>query len=260
MRADPHVMRTAHQRSPTTAPAPRLLAWHMTRNRGGVPSSRGVAPNGALEEPNMNLRIVVTLFIAASAAACGKSGSDAPAGAETGAATPPAASTAAAPAPTPAPSPAAPAAAAPAAAEVQYHWETHKKTNVKFEIPTTWTTDVKGDVLVAKTPTPGAGIEFVAATGGLAAKNDEKAMLAEVGKVLQGAKLTSPLKPATQHGLKGFVATGSGKKNGADVEWFTSALGDGKGHTMLTIGFFGPGAAAYKAQIVHVLDSIQPAA
>ncbi len=28
---------------------------------------------------------------------------------------------------------------------------------------------------------------------------------------------------------------------------------------MLTVGFFRPGAAAYKAQIVHVLDSIQPA-
>lgn len=207
----------------------------------------------------MNLRSVVTVVIAISAAACGKSGFSDPAAAQTGTATPPAAATStAAAAPAPAPQPTTATAAAPA--DVKYQWETHKKTSIKFEIPTTWTTEAKGDVLVAKTPTPAAGIEFVAAAGGLAAKNDEKAMLTEVGKVLQNAKLTSPLKAATQHGLKGFVATGSGKKNGADVEWFTSALGDGKGHVMLTIGFFGPGAAAYKTQIVHVLDFIQPAA
>jgi hypothetical protein len=209
----------------------------------------------------MNARIVVALFIAAGVSACGKGGSDAPAASSSAAPPPPAASSAvaAAPSPTTAPSPSAVASAAPAPADVKYQWETHRKTNIKFEIPTTWTTEVKGDVLVAKTPTPAAGIEFVAATGALTAKNDEKAMLTQVGKVLQGAKLTSPLKPANQHGLTGFVATGSGKKNGADVEWFTSALGDGKGHAMLTIGFFGPGAAAYKTQIVRVLDSIQPA-
>jgi hypothetical protein len=209
----------------------------------------------------MNSRIVVISF-ATALAACGKSAGDS--ASAPGTTTTPAATgaTAAAPTPTSTPTPgatAAPAAAAPAATDVAYQWETHKQTNIKFELPTTWKMEVAGNTLVAKTPTPAAGIEFVAAAGGLAAKNDERAMLIEVGKVLQGAKFTSPLKPASQHGLKGFVATGSGKKNGVDVEWFTSALGDGKGHAMLTIGFFGPGAAAYKAQIVHVLDSIQPA-
>jgi hypothetical protein len=102
-------------------------------------------------------------------------------------------------------------------------------------------------------------MEFVAATGAAEAANAEKAMLTEVFKVLQGAKFTSPMKPTAQHGLKGFVATGSGKKDGAEVEWLTSVLGDGKGHVMLTLGFFGAGAAASKTQIVHVLDSIQPA-
>jgi hypothetical protein len=203
----------------------------------------------------MNLRISIALLLALSAGAgCGKGDAGAPAAAHTGSPSPPPAST---PAAAQAPKAAQPA---PAEGEVKYQWETHKKTNVKFEIPTTWAVEAKGDVLVAKTPTPGAGIEFVAASGGLAAKSDEKAMLVEVGKVLQGAKLTSPLKPAAQHGLTGFVATGTGTRDGVAVEWFTSALGDGKGHAMLTVGFFGPGAAAYKAQISHVLDSIQPAA
>jgi hypothetical protein len=206
----------------------------------------------------MKLRSAVTLVIAVSAAACGKSGSTDAVPAQTGAATP---TQVAAPGPSPSPSPETAPASAPASApaDATYHWQTHQKTHIKFEIPTTWSTDVQGDVLVAKTPTPGAGIEFVGATGAAAAGSDEKAMLVEVGKVLKNAKFTSPLKAAAQHGLKGFYATGTGTKNGVEVEWFTSMLGDGKGHAMLTVGFFGPKAVGYKGQIVHVLDSIQPA-
>jgi hypothetical protein len=157
---------------------------------------------------------------------------------------------------------ATPPAAAPAAAapDVTYRWETHKATNLKFELPTTWTMTPKGNVLVAQTPTPGVAIEFVAATGGVEAKNDEKVMLGAVAKTLKGAKLTSKMKPAHQHGLTGFVATGTGTKDGNEVEWFTSAIGDGKGHALLTLGMYRPTAsAAYRAQMVRVLDSIQPA-
>jgi hypothetical protein len=144
--------------------------------------------------------------------------------------------------------------------EAGYRWETHKQTNIKFEIPTDWSTSVNGNQLVAKTPTPGVGIEFQAAIGGLATKHDEKAMLKEVNKSLTGAKYTKKGAPVEQHGLKGFVATGTGKKDGKEVEWFTSALGDGHGHEMLTLGFYAANVTPeYKAQLMHVLDSIQPA-
>lgn len=196
-----------------------------------------------------NPRFLIACFVTAAAAGCGKGASDAPASGS------PATTTAA-----PAPPPPTAAAPAPAPAEVAYRWEIHKATNLKFEVPTTWTLTPNGNVLVAKTPTPGVGIEFVAATGGVEAKNDEKVMLAAVARTLQGARFTSKMKPAQQHGLKGFVATGTGKKDGAEVEWFTSAIGDGKGHAMLTLGMYAPTVSpAYKAQMIHILDSIQPA-
>jgi hypothetical protein len=194
-------------------------------------------------------RFLIASFIAAAVAGCNKDADPTPAA---NAAPQPATAAPAQP-----PAAAAPAAPAPSDA---YRWEVHKATNIKFELPTAWTVAQQGDVLVAKTPTPGVGLEFAAASGGLVARNDEKAMLVEVGKTLQGARFTSPPKAVQQHGLKGFVATGTGTKDGAEVEWFTSALGDGRGHAMLTVGFWAPGAApAYKAQMVHVMDSIQPA-
>lgn len=203
----------------------------------------------------------IACFVAVAAVGCGK-GSSGQQPADT-----------AAPAPPPPPPPSATAKekakekdkekeATPPPADVTagYRWETHKQTNIRFEIPTNWTTSVNGNQLVAKTPTPGVGIEFQAAIGGLATKHDEKVMLKEVGKSLQGAKYTKKGQPVEQHGLKGFVATGTGKKDGKEVEWFTSALGDGHGHEMLTLGFYAANVTPeYKAQMMHVLDSIQPA-
>ena len=43
--------------------------------------------------------------------------------------------------------------------------------------------------------TDGAGIELVAATGGIEAKEDEKAMLSALNKTLKNAHFTSKLKP-----------------------------------------------------------------
>ena len=210
-------------------------------------------------KPTPRLVIACLFAVAAAAAGCNKGSSDALAADPTAPAT-----AAAAPTPTPdkaAATAAVTAATPPAAApEVTYRWETHKATNLKFEIPTSWTISQNGNVLVAQTPTPGVAIEFVAATGGLEAKSDEKAMLGAVGRTLKGAKLTSKPKPAQQHGLSGFVATGTGTKDGNEVEWFTSAIGDGKGHSLLTLGMYrATVSAAYKAQMSHVLDSIQPA-
>lgn len=192
-----------------------------------------------------------TCFAAASLAVlalgCSKGSGNTASTATAAPAPPPAATQAATAAPAPAPAPAA----------ATYRWETHKSTHMKFELPATWTISTQGDVLVAKGA--GVGIEFVGASSALAAKNDEKAMVTEVGKILQNAKLTSKLKPVEQHGSKGFVVTGTGKKDGADVDWFSSAVG-GKGGALLALGFYSPNIApATKAQMVRVLDSIQPA-
>jgi hypothetical protein len=142
-----------------------------------------------------------------------------------------------------------------------YRWEVSTKTNMKFEVPNDWNKETNGDVLVITTPSRnGVGIEFAAATGGLEARADEKAMLGVVGKSLQNARMTSRPKPVQQNGLKGFVASGTGVKNGATVEWFTAALGDGRGHALLSLGFYSPSAPpAYKTEMRRVLDSIQPA-
>ena len=84
-------------------------------------------------------------------------------------------------------------------------------------------------------------------------------MLGAVAKTLKGAKLTSKMKPAQQHGLTGFVATGTGTKDGNEVAWFTSAIGDGKGHALLTLGMYRPTASpAYRAQMARILDSSSP--
>jgi hypothetical protein len=201
-------------------------------------------------------RWVAAAFVVLAAAACGKGEKSGDTGATTASA---------APASTPAPTAATPPKKEEPKKEEPkkeepategYRTEIHKGTNMKFDLPTSWKIETKGDVLVATTT--GAGIEFVGATSGVAAKNDEKAMMAEVGKILQNVKFTSKMKPVEQHGAKGFVVTGTGKKDGAEVEWFTSAIGAGKG-ALLALGFYSPTISpAVKAQIVHTMDSIAP--
>jgi len=148
---------------------------------------------------------------------------------------------------------ASPRAGAPAG----YIREVHRGTQLEFDIPVSWNRETHGDVMVITTP--GVGLELVAATGGLEARADEKAMLAAVGRTLKNAKLTSPMKSVSQHGLTGFAASGKGQKNGAEVDWFTSAVGDGHGHAILALGFYRPDTSEEaRTQMVHVLDSIQP--
>jgi hypothetical protein len=198
-------------------------------------------------------RFAVASFLVIAAAGCSSATSTTPTDDSAAPATKPAAATPADTTPG--------AAAAPATATAgAYRWEVHKATNLKFELPTSWAMEQSGDVLLAKTPTPAVVIEFVAATGGLEAKNDEKAMLAAVASSLKGARFTSRLKAVQQHGLKGVVATGTGTRDGVQIEWFTAALGDGAGHAMLTLGMYRPTApTAYKEQLLRVINSIQPA-
>jgi hypothetical protein len=135
----------------------------------------------------------------------------------------------------------------------------HRGTQLEFDIPTSWQKQVQGDVMVITSPS-GAGLELVAASGGLQAKSDEKAMLTAVERTLKNPRFTSPMRPVQQHGLTGFAATGKGFKNGGEVEWFTSVLGDGHGHALLALGFYRPDLPQdVKSQMMHVVDSIQPA-
>ena len=210
-------------------------------------------------------RNLLSLVLVSGALACG----GAPPPSTTASAPTSAASATAAPSPStpastppadPPPAPTATTPPPPAAPTVTpgYVREVHGVTQLAFEVPTAWKREAKGDVMVITTD--GAGIELVAATGGIEAKNDEKAMLTALNKTLKNARFTSKLKSVTQHGLNGFVATGKGEKNGKQVEWFTAALGDGHGHAILALGIYRPDISQeIKGQIVHVLDSIQPA-
>jgi hypothetical protein len=146
--------------------------------------------------------------------------------------------------------------APPSGGEAGFHWEVHKPTNIKFELPTDWTVSIAGDKLVTKTPTPGVFLEFWGAEGKLSAKADEKALLKEVGKTLQKAKLNGKPKLVEQNGLKGHVSAGTGFKDG-EVEWLCAVLGDGKNKDMLTLAFYSPKlGGTYKSQLQKVLDSI----
>ena len=140
-----------------------------------------------------------------------------------------------------------------------FHWEVHKPTNIKFELPKEWTTSINGNVLVAKTPTPGVGIEFQGVDGKLTAKYDEKVLLKQIGAELTKVKVTEKAKAIEQHGLHGNMIVGKGFKDGAEVIWRVRLLGDGHGHDMLTLAFYAPHLEGkYKAELIKILDSVQP--
>jgi hypothetical protein len=210
-------------------------------------------------------RHILVLALVAGAFACGGAPQPTPSTATTTPTSAPSATTAAPSAtadppatPGTATAPATPPATPAKSVTPGYVREVHGVTQLAFELPTSWKREAKGDVMVITTD--GAGVELVAATGGIEAKNDEKAMLEAVGKSLKNARFTSKMKPVKQNGLTGFVATGKGEKNGMQVDWFTAALGDGHGHAILALGMYRPDISQeIKAQIVHVLDSIQPA-
>ncbi len=202
------------------------------------------------------------MVLVASAFACGGTPPtpSAPSAASAAATTPEPTTAATTPPADPTPAPTATTPAAPPAKPVTpgYTRETHGVTQLAFEVPTDWKRESKGDVMIITTE--GAGLELVAATGGIEAKEDEKALLQAVNRTLKNARFTSKLKPVKQNGLTGFVATGKGEKNGKPVEWFTAALGDGHGHAILALGMYKPDVSKdIKLQIAHVLDSIQPA-
>jgi hypothetical protein len=139
-----------------------------------------------------------------------------------------------------------------------YRWEVSSAAGMKLEVPNEWVTEAQGNVLLVRTPTPGVGIEFVSATSKLAAEKDEKALVTELLKTLKNVKVKGGLKDVEQHGLKGFVASGTGEKKGAAIDWFTAALSNGK-TGVLAVGFWAPKTSdKYKEEMKHILDSIQP--
>ncbi|MFT3774498.1 MAG: hypothetical protein QM820_54770 [Minicystis sp.] len=149
------------------------------------------------------------------------------------------------------------------AARAGYKWEVHKQANVKFEIPTAWTTTTDSDdVLVTKPKDGGLAIEFVAiAHGEKEAKQAEKAIEAEILKRIPDAHTTEPAKPVAQNGLTGALIKGEGHKKGSKeaIEFFAVFLGDGKGHGLLSVGFAGKGQIAkHRDQVVEIFNSIRP--
>lgn len=146
-------------------------------------------------------------------------------------------------------------------ARAGYRWENHKAANIKFEVPTAWTTTTEsGDVLVTKPKDGGLAIEFVAiAHGQDEAKKAEDAIGKAILKRIPDAHVTQPAKPVSQNGLTGAVIKGEGTKNGGKVEFFAVVLGDGKGHGLLSVGFAGPGQIkAHETQVVEIFNSIRP--
>jgi hypothetical protein len=147
------------------------------------------------------------------------------------------------------------------AARAGYRWETHKGSQIKFELPTVWTTSIDGDVLVAKPKDPGLALEFVGiAHGEQEAKAVEKSIGNAILKRIPDAHVTEPAKAVAQNGLSGALIKGEGTKNGSKVEFFAVLLGDGKGHGLLSVGFAGVGKIAqHRDQIVEIFNSIRPA-
>jgi hypothetical protein len=147
------------------------------------------------------------------------------------------------------------------AARVGYRWETHPKSNVKFEVPTNWiTTTEGGDVVITKPKDGGLALEFAPIAFGAAemAKAEQAAGKAILARI-PDAHTTGPATPVAQNGLTGTLIKGEGTRNGAKVEFFAVALGDGKGHGILSVGVAGAGQiSVYRDKIVEVFNSIRP--
>lgn len=149
-------------------------------------------------------------------------------------------------------------------ARAGYKWEVHKEANIKFEVPTVWTTTTEGDnVLLTKPKDGGIAIEFVAISHGeKEAKQAEKAIEGAILKRIPDAHTTEPAKPVAQHGLTGTLIKGEGtdKKTKQPIEFFAVFLGDGKGRGLLSVGFAGKGQIAkHRTQVIEIFDSIRPA-
>lgn len=152
--------------------------------------------------------------------------------------------------------------AAAQAARAGYRWEKHKTANIMFEVPNAWITTTEGDRLITKPKDAGLVMEFIAIDeGAKEVKEAAKAVDREINKTMNNARVTEPAKNVTQNGLNGVVVRGEGtrKKDNAKIEFLAFVLGDGKGHGLVGVAFFGVGQyAAHKTQVNEVLNSIRP--
>jgi len=143
-----------------------------------------------------------------------------------------------------------------------YRWETHTDSNVKLEIPTSWKMTRDGDdKLTVSSPDGGIELAFDFVRHGAAeAEADEKALLGHLKDRMTDAKIVKPFAPKQQHGLHGNGLAGTGTRDGAAIEWFSVALGDGKGHGVVALAIAGAGKMAeHGEEMMRVIGSIQPA-
>jgi hypothetical protein len=147
------------------------------------------------------------------------------------------------------------------AAPPGFRWETHPKANIKFVVPSNWTTTAEpGDAVIVKPKDGGLALEFVPIVFGTAemAKVEAAAGKAILTRI-PDAHVTGPATPVTQNGLSGVLVKGEGTRNGAKVEFFSVVLGDGKGKGLLSVGVADAGKLdVYRDKVVQVFNSIRP--
>ena len=143
-----------------------------------------------------------------------------------------------------------------------YSWHTHGKANLKFEAPTTWKIDERTpEQMVLTSPSGEIELDFAfVSMGKPEAAADERALMAHLEERMSDAKIVKPAAPKAQHGLKGFGLAGTGTRAGAAIEWFTFAIGDGKGHGLVALAMSPQGQMARRGEeMLRIIGSIQPA-
>jgi hypothetical protein len=138
-------------------------------------------------------------------------------------------------------------------------WEVFKAGNLKFEIPSAWTSKTEANNhLVVQPPGKNALVEYAAVSNGFAAKAAEKELLAEIGKIIQAVKKTSNVKKFKQHGCDAFTLEGKGKKDNAEVDWVSFGVGHKGGEILAIALFYKDVPQNIKDDIRKSLESIQP--
>jgi hypothetical protein len=137
----------------------------------------------------------------------------------------------------------------------------HRGANMKFELPTAWTTTIDGDIVTTKPAHAGLGLELVAIAHGAAeATNAEETLAKAIHKRIADAHATGRAKPVAQNGLSGVVVQGEGTRGKKPIEWFSVVLGDGRGHGLLAVGFAAKGQLqAHRDELTEIFNSIRPA-
>ncbi len=145
----------------------------------------------------------------------------------------------------------------------QFRWEVRSEAKVKLELPTSWKESrPEPNILVISSPDDEVAIEIVFIDGPhTGAKFDDSYVMGSLKNKLGELKIMNPPTNFEQNGLHGFSVGGGAKaSDGKVMQFFSIALGDGKGHGLVSFG-----RAAHRGFVTHgetikrVTGSIQPA-